>query len=135
MERLIASGQRLVTDAEVLQEILHRYAGLSRREAIGPAFQLLLDVVDDVLAIEKADVLRAGEIIQNRALLSARDSVHIAVMERHGIRSILSSDADFDRWPGLRRIYRVVTGLGGEYSADLKRPARYCFGFLAQPKA
>lgn len=107
LERLIAAGQRLVTDAEVLQEILHRYAAIGKRDAIGPAFQLLLDVVDDVLAIEKTDVLRAGEIVQNRALLSARDSVHIAVMERHGIRSILSFDGDFDRWPGLRRIYRI----------------------------
>ena len=107
LERLIASGQRLVTDAEVLQEIVHRYAAIDRREAIGPAFQLVLDVVDDVLPIEKADVLRAGEIVQSRALLSARDSVHIAVMERNGIRSILSFDADFDRWPGLKRIHKI----------------------------
>ena len=32
--------------------------------------------------------------------------MHIAVMERHGIRSILSFDRDFDRWPGLQRIHR-----------------------------
>ena len=68
---------------------------------------MLLDVVDDVFAIEKADAIRAGEIVQNRALLSARDSLHIAVMERCGIRSVLSFDADFDRWPGLKRIHRV----------------------------
>jgi uncharacterized protein len=107
LERLIASGQRLVTDAEVLQEIVHRYAAIDKKEAIGPAFQLVLDVVDDILPIEKADVLRAGEIVQSRAWLSARDSVHIAVMERHGIQSILSFDADFDRWPGLKRIRRI----------------------------
>ena len=62
----------------VSQEILHRYAATGKREAIVPAFQLLLDVVDDVLAIEKADILRAGEIVQNRALSSARDSLHLA---------------------------------------------------------
>jgi predicted nucleic acid-binding protein len=107
LERLVASGKRLVTDAEVLQEILHRYTAINRREAIGPAFHVILDVVDDVLAIEKADVLRAGEIAQNRASMSARDAVHIAVMERHGIRSILSFDADFDRWPGLKRLHRL----------------------------
>ena len=107
MERLIAAGERLVTDAEVLQEVLHRYAAIDRREAIEPVFRVILDVVDDVLAIEKRDVLRAGEIAQNRALLSARDAVHIAVMERHGIESILSFDADFDRWPGLKRIHRI----------------------------
>ena len=107
LERLIAARQRLVTDAEVLQEILHRYTAIGKREAIGPAFQVVLDIVDDVLGIEKADVLRAGEIAQNRALMSARDAVHIAVMERHGIRSILSFDADFDRWPGLKRIHQI----------------------------
>lgn len=107
LERLVSAGKRLVTDAEVLQEIVHRYAAIDKREAIGLAFQVLLDVVDDVFAIEKADVMRAGDIVQNRALLSARDSVHIAVMERHGIRSILSFDADFDRWPGLKRIHRI----------------------------
>ena len=107
LEKLAAAGQRLVTDAEVLQEVLHRYTGLNRREAIRPALKLILDIVDDVFSIEKADVMRAGEIIQDRALLSARDAVHIAVMERHGIRSILSFDADFDRWPGLKRIYRI----------------------------
>jgi uncharacterized protein len=107
LERLVAARQRLVTDAEVLQEILHRYTAIGKREAIGPAFQLVLDIVDDVLGIEKADVLRAGEIAQNRALMSARDAVHIAVMERHGIGRILSFDSDFDRWPGLKRIHQI----------------------------
>jgi uncharacterized protein len=107
LERLIAVGQRLVTDAEVLQEILYRYTAINKREAIGPALQAILDVVDEVIPIEKADVLRAAEIAQNPALMSARDAVHIAVMERHGIRSILSFDGDFDRWPGLQRIYQI----------------------------
>jgi len=107
LERLIAAGERLVTDVEVLQEILHRYTAIDKRQAIGPAFQVTLDIVDEVIPIEKAEVLRAGEIAQNRARMSARDAVHIAVMERHGIRSILSFDADFDRWPGLQRIHRI----------------------------
>jgi predicted nucleic acid-binding protein len=107
LERLIVSGQRLVTDAEVLQEILHRYTAIHKREAIRPAFQAILDLVDDVMAIEKPDVLRAGEIVQHRIKMSARDSVHIAVMERHGIHSVLSFDADFDRWPGLHRVHQV----------------------------
>jgi uncharacterized protein len=107
LERLIAGGERLATDAEVLQEILHRYTAIGRREAISPAFQVILDVVDDVFGIEKTDVLRAGEITQHPTPMSARDAIHIAVMERHGVRSILSFDGDFDRWPGLKRIYRI----------------------------
>jgi predicted nucleic acid-binding protein len=107
LERLVAAGERLVTDAEVFQEILHRYTAINRREAIGPAFQAMLDIVDEVMPIDKADVLRAGEITQHRIQMSARDAVHIAVMERHNIQSILSFDADFDRWPGLQRIHSV----------------------------
>lgn len=107
LERLIAAGQRLVTDAEVLQEILHRYTAIDKRDAIRPALQLTLDIVDDVFPIEKADVLRASEIGLDRALLSARDAVHVAVIERHKIPSVLSFDADFDRWPGLKRLHAI----------------------------
>lgn len=107
VERLAAARERLVTNAEVLQEILHRYTAIDRRSAIEPTMKLILDLVDEVFPIEKADVLRASEITQNPAKLSARDSVHIAVMERRGVQSILSFDADFDRWPGLRRIYQI----------------------------
>jgi uncharacterized protein len=107
LERLIAAGQRLVTDAEVLQEILHRYTAIGKREAIGPALQVTLEMIDEVIPIGKAEVLRAAEIIQNPALMSARDAVHIAVMEQHGIRSILSFDGDFDRWPHLQRIHQI----------------------------
>jgi uncharacterized protein len=107
LERLIAAGERLITDAEVLQEILHRYTAINKREVIRAAFQAVLEIVDEVMPIEKADVLRAAEITQHSGLLSARDAVHIAVMERHGVRSIVSFDADFDRWPGLRRIHQI----------------------------
>jgi uncharacterized protein len=107
LERLIAAGERLITDAEVIQEVLHRYTAINKREAIRAALQATLEIVDEVLPIEKADVLRAAEITQHSALLLARDAVHIAVMERHGVRSILSFDGDFDRWPGLRRIHQI----------------------------
>ncbi len=104
LEGLIAAGERLVTDAEMMQEILHRYTAINRRDAIGPALQVLLEISDDIFAIEKVDVMRAAEIVQNPALLSARDALHVAVMERQGIRAVLSFDADFERWPGLHRI-------------------------------
>ena len=107
LERMVALKQRLVTDVEVLQEILHRYVAINRRDAIAPAMKVTLDLVDDVFPVERADVLRAGEIVQNRVLFSARDAVHIAIMERYGIDSIMSFDADFDRWPGLKRIHRI----------------------------
>src|ERR1700753_506143 len=38
LEKLIRDRQRLTTDAEVLQEILRRYAAIDRRDDIQPAF-------------------------------------------------------------------------------------------------
>jgi predicted nucleic acid-binding protein len=107
LERLITLGKRLVTDVEVIQELLHRYTAINRRDAIEPAMKLMLDIVDDVFALEKADVLRAAEIVQSRAQFSARDAIHIAVMEHHAIGEIMSFDAGFDRWPGVQRIHQI----------------------------
>lgn len=104
LERVIASREKLVTDAEVIQEILHRYISINRREAIEPALNLLLQIADDVFPIDKIDVLRASEIIHHPAQLSARDALHVAVMERYGVGSIFSFDGDFDRWRGIHRI-------------------------------
>ena len=107
VERCIAAGERVVTSAEVLQEILHRYVVRDRRDAIAPAFQALLGMVDEILPIDKQDVLRASEIVRKAARLSARDALHLAVMERHGIERILSFDAGLDDWPGATRIHSV----------------------------
>jgi predicted nucleic acid-binding protein len=104
VHRLIAAGERLVTDAEVFQEILHRCTAIQRREAIGPAIQVLLEVVDEFFPVEKTDVLRASGIVLHPANLSARDAIYIAVMERRKLTSILSFDSDYDRWPRIKRI-------------------------------
>jgi hypothetical protein len=42
-----------VTDAEVLQEIMHRYVAIDRRDAIQPAFDALFGVVDEVLSVDR----------------------------------------------------------------------------------
>lgn len=104
LERLIAERQRLVTDAEVLQEILHRYVAIDRRDAIQPAFDALLGVVDEVFGVDRATVERAKEIVLARHRLSARNALHAAVMERHHIGRILSFDAGFDGLPGIERL-------------------------------
>ena len=104
LEGAITAEERLVTDVEVLQEILHRYVAIGRREAIQPAFDALLSVVDEVFAVELTDVERAKAIVYGRAQLSARDAIHLATMERHGITRIMSFHAGFDTYPGVIRL-------------------------------
>jgi predicted nucleic acid-binding protein len=104
LEKLVSERERLVTDTEVLQEVLHRYVAIDRRDAIQPAFDALLEVADEVLAVDLAAVQRAKEIVLGRRRLSARDALHIAVMEQNGIERVLSFDAGFDGFPGISRI-------------------------------
>ena len=104
LEKLVSERHRLVTDAEVLQEILHRYVAIDRRDAIQPAFDALLGVVDQVLAIDGMVAERAKQIVLGNRHLSARDAVHLAIMERHGIEQILTFDSGFDRVPGIQRL-------------------------------
>lgn len=104
LEKLVGDRQRLVTDAEVLQEILHRYVAIDRRDAIQPAFDVLLGVVDQVLPIDRAIAERAKRIVLERRRLSARDAVHLAIMEAHKIEKILTFDSGFDGLPGITRL-------------------------------
>ncbi len=104
LAKLVNERQRLVTDAEVLQEILHRYVSINRRESIQPALDALLGVADEVLPVERAAVERAKEIVMGHRNLSARDAVHLAVMQQHGIERILSFDSGFDNFPGITRL-------------------------------
>ena len=104
IEKLISDRQRLVTDAEVLQEILHRYVAIDRRDAIQVAFDALLGIADEVLAIDRATTERAKEMVMGYRQLSARDAIHLAVMERHRIDHILSFDSGFDGFPGVSRL-------------------------------
>jgi predicted nucleic acid-binding protein len=108
LERAIADGEILVTDAEVLQEILHRYAAIGRRDAIGPASQALLDVVDEVFPVERADVDRARRLVVDGGM-SARDAVHVAIMHRRGVDRVMTFDLAFDSVEGIERMKEYGT--------------------------
>ena len=101
LRRCFEEEERLVTDCEVLQEILHRYAAIERRDAIQPAFDALLGIVDEVFGIDLGAVERAKAIVLARRRLSARDAIHLAVMEREGVDRILTFDAGFEGAPGI----------------------------------
>ena len=104
IESAIAAGERLVTDVEVLQEILHRYVAIDRRDAIQPAFDAVLGIVDDVFTVTLPDVDRAKDIVLGHRGLSARDALHAAVMDRYDVRRIMSFDAAVDDLPGVTRL-------------------------------
>jgi len=91
---------------ETASDETRRYAVIDRRDAIQSAFDAILGVVDEVIAIELADVERARTIVPGMPKLSARDALHAAVMGRQNIDRIMTFDTAFDAVAGLSR-YRV----------------------------
>jgi predicted nucleic acid-binding protein len=104
LERAIVDNEPLATDAEVFQEILHRYTAIKRRDAIGPAFDALLGVVDVVHPVELDDVARALRLVAGSDHMTARDAIHIAIMQRREIDRILTFDDDFNAIAGIERV-------------------------------
>jgi uncharacterized protein len=104
VEPVVSDRERLVTDVETLQEILHRYVAIRRPDFIQPAFDTLLGITDQIFAVDRAAAERAKEIVLGRPRLSARDALHLAIMEQHGIDRILSFDSGFDGYPGVTRL-------------------------------
>ncbi len=101
----IAQGKlAAVTDVGVLQEILHRYTFLGKREKAVEVAELFLAIVPEVLPVSHRDFFRALQIHRQYLRLQARDSLHAAVMYNHGLRYIFSADRHFDLLSGIARI-------------------------------
>lgn len=101
----IARGElTAVTDAEVLQELLHRYTALGQRERAVEVCRLFLQIVPDVLPVTREAVEQALELHLRFPQLQARDSLHAAVMLTHRITRIISADRHFDGMPELTRL-------------------------------
>jgi uncharacterized protein len=75
LESCIERAVRLVTDAEVLQEIVHRYVAIKRRDVIQPAFNALLGIADEVFPVELEHVERARDVLPGESGLSSRDAL------------------------------------------------------------
>ena len=94
----------IVTNSEVLQEILYRYFSIGRGEIAQSVYRATTRLCDDVLPVEEKHTARALELLLHYSGISPRDAIHVATMENAGLRRILSTDRDFD---SLREVVRV----------------------------
>ncbi len=83
---------RLVTSAEVLQELLHVYLSVERMELLDDAIALATSGSDQVIPITGDDVALARSLADTYSHLSARDLLHLAVCRRHGIKKMMTFD-------------------------------------------
>ena len=86
------SGKRLVTSAEVLQELLHVYLPVERMKALDAAMELATQGVDQVIPIDSAAVLHARNLVDNFPGLTARDLLHLSVCQLHKIKDLKTFD-------------------------------------------
>lgn len=83
---------RLVTSAEVMQELLHFYRRSRRKSVLRDALALLGGVVDEVWPVERADVELAWQLAGRHPALDTRDLVHLACCLRREPREIVTFD-------------------------------------------
>ena len=104
LDRIACGDVDAAVDAEVLQEVLHRYRALHRWEEGRQLYDLARALFSNVLPVtgEVLDVAR--RILDERPEASARDAVHAAACRVHGGEAICSWDRDFDRFEGLKRV-------------------------------
>ena len=97
--------EAFLTDAEVLQELLHRYLALrlwpEGRDVFHGFVDLMRERVEPVQAI---DVEQAALIADELPELGARDLLHAAIMRRLGVQHIISADAGLDRLTKIERL-------------------------------
>jgi predicted nucleic acid-binding protein len=102
--RDVATGSlNAASDVEVLQEILHRYHYLHRPEDGFTVFESFLQVVPHFHPILLEDLLLSKKLMVRHPSISPRDAIHVAVMFRTGIETIVSYDKHLDDVGGIRR--------------------------------
>ena len=102
--KFVRDGERFVTDVEVCQEILHRYTAIKRPDAIDAAFKSLDGIVDEIQSFGMSEKRVARALLASIDGISARDALHVAVMQKAGASRILSFDIGFDDCPGIERL-------------------------------
>jgi hypothetical protein len=103
LQRVARGELEAVTDAEVFQEILHRFSAIGRLNEGFRLFDAFEMVIGEVLPVELEDVAAARHVLEEHSTIKARDAIHIAIMRRHGISVVYSYDRHFDQLDGIER--------------------------------
>lgn len=94
----------VVTNTEVLQEILYRYFSIGRLTLGEVAYQSIVKICVNVFPVTLQDTDKALELLKAYKVITSRDAIHAATMINNGIKEILSTDPHFDFIPQIKRI-------------------------------
>jgi len=103
----VANGRLAVAiDVEIIQEILYRFGALRRWDiAVTMAFSLL-ELVPMVYPIRLVESHLSIDLFEHYAQkgVTARDVLHVAVMQQNNLDQIISTDEHFDAFAGITRL-------------------------------
>ena len=97
-------GTLLVTSTEVLQEILHYHAARRRPEDARTVYDAVTDICEEILPVTEQQTARTLELLVRHPGLPAREALHVATMETHGVERLLSADRHFDQIDTVTRV-------------------------------
>lgn len=97
LEQVARGAVSATVDAELLQEILHRYRAIGRWGDGRLVFDLARQLFPSVVPVTSRVVDVARRLLDEDSALLARDALHAAVVITEGFEAICSYDRDFDR--------------------------------------
>jgi hypothetical protein len=112
LKAVVAGELEAVTDAEVFQEILHRFLAVNQPAQGFKIFDNFYNLMKDAtLPVTLEDVAKAKELAGKYPASKARDLLHLAVMIRNNIKSIVTVDSHFDQFEEITRLNPVKFNL------------------------
>lgn len=103
LEQVAAGEVEATIDAEVLQEILHRYRAINRWDDGRQVYDLTRRLFPVVIPVTARILDRARLLLDTDATIMARDALHAAVVLEERLDGVVSYDRDFDRIAGVVR--------------------------------
>jgi predicted nucleic acid-binding protein len=104
LDRVARAEIDAAIDAEVLQEILHRYRAIQRWSEGRTVYDLARRLFPLVFPVSAQVLDAARSLLDRTERLTARDALHAAVVQLHELTSICSYDRDFDSVSGVIRV-------------------------------
>ena len=102
---LAATSDTYFTSAEVFQELMYTYMKRGDWAEKHPLFADFLDLMAGrIEPLNDDDIRLAARMTATHTGLSARDLVHVAVMQRVGARYVVTADKGFDGVEGVERL-------------------------------
>lgn len=103
LESVARGDVEATVDAEVLQEVLHRYRAIGRWSEGRVVYDGARAIFPVVIPITTEVLDTARGLLDRYRGLSARDGLHAAVAILHDLEGVVSFDRDFDRVEEIRR--------------------------------